>query len=641
MLEKIKKIGSLVFTNKMLLFILFVLLIAPFQFLSLPNTNLDNSWQLSINLAIKNHLIFGKDFVFTYGPLGYLLTGVPVFVSRFAIILFRVLMFANAVYFIYYAIKELKGKFELLFFVPVLLFFNFLFSINFDLLIYFYFLFYIFHYIRHRHLFAYIIGALFAIFGFYIKLNTGLIINFLLFASIIYFLFVGIGNKILHVLMIIFIILFHIVLIHNLNLDFKNYIINGLDVINYYNDAMFKNPPNIYVLLVAVSIISLLFSVMLSSLKEVIKKKEEWFLFINAYLLLYIIFKQSFVRADIIHYSTFFLVPIYFAVLIYLFTSVETIKQYILKIIPVLFVLACLIKIERTSFSFDAVKSNIQTILFYNKTNKANFKNVAKKSFIPDRMKNIIAKNTVDVIPTEISYIYFNNLNYNPRPIVQSYSCYSPLLMQLNYQKLLSTNAPQYILYHSGLLLEGRLPISDDFYSQLAILQRYQLIDTAMVYKESNDFLKDSTFLMLFKRSDHVRSVTKKLLLDTMISLNNKITLPKTNNMLFMESDLNYTSLGKIRRIIFQPYKLKMNLYTNNLMMKSVKGIIPELKNGVIINQSLLNSMGNNIDSKKLFSFFKNEGQSEEKIQQILFNGNAKYFNNKFRVKFYELILNK
>ncbi len=641
MLEKMKKILSLAFTNKMLLILLLVLLIAPFQFLTLPNTNLDNSWQLSINLAIKNHMIFGKDFVFTYGPLGYLLTGVPVYVSRFSILLFRILMFANGVYFIYYSIKELKGKFELLFFVPVLIFFNFLFSINFDLLIYFHFLFYIFHYIRHRHLAAYIIGALFAIFGFYIKLNTGIIINFLLFVSIIYFLLVGIGNKILHVFMFIFIILCHIVFTHYLKVDFKNYIINGLDVINYYNDAMFKNPPNIYVLIVAVSIISLLFSVIISNLKDVIKKKDEWFLFLNAYLLLYIIFKQSFVRADIIHYSTFFLIPIYFAVFIYLFTSAETIKQYILKIIPFLFILTCLIKIERTSFSFDSVKSNIQTILFYDKTNNANFKNVAKKSFIPERMKNIIANNSVDIIPTEISYAYFNNLNYNPRPIVQSYSCYSPLLIQLNYKKLLSTHAPQYILYHSGLLQEGRLPFSDDSYSQLALLQRYQLIDTAMVYKESNDFSKDSTFLMLFKLSDHVRSLTKKLLLDTMISLNDKIILPQTKNMIFLESDLNYTLLGKIRRIIFQPYKLKMNLYTDNLNKKSVKGILPELKNGVVINQSLLNSEGNNIDSKKLFTFFKKDGMCDEKIKQISFIASPKYFNNKFRIKLYEFVLNK
>jgi len=324
-----------------------------------------------------------------------------------------------------------------------------------------------------------------------------------------------------------------------------------------------------------------------------------------------------------------------------LFTSVETIKQYILKIIPFLFVLACLINIDRTSFSFNAVKSNIQAILFFDKTNKSNFKNVAKKSFIPERMKNAIAKNTVDIIPSEISYVYFNNLNYNPRPIVQSYSCYSPLLMELNYQKLLSTNAPQYILYHSALLLERRLPFSDDSYSQLALLQRYQIIDTAMVYKQSNDFSKDSTFLMLFKRSDHVRSFTKKLVLDTMVSLNNKITLPQTNNILFMESELNYTLFAKIRRILFQPYKLKMNLYTDNFSFKSVKANIPEFKKGVVINQSLLNSEGDNIDNKKLFTFYKNEGNCDEKIKYISFNGSAKYFNNKFRVKFYEYILNK
>src|SRR5271170_6738027 len=34
---------------------------------------LDSSWMIGINLAHVNHLVFGRDVIFTYGPLGYLL----------------------------------------------------------------------------------------------------------------------------------------------------------------------------------------------------------------------------------------------------------------------------------------------------------------------------------------------------------------------------------------------------------------------------------------------------------------------------------------------------------------------------------------------------------------------------------------
>lgn len=40
-------------------------------------TNLDQSWRLGITLAARDHLQFGRDIVFTFGPLGYVLSGVP------------------------------------------------------------------------------------------------------------------------------------------------------------------------------------------------------------------------------------------------------------------------------------------------------------------------------------------------------------------------------------------------------------------------------------------------------------------------------------------------------------------------------------------------------------------------------------
>src|SRR5260370_29230780 len=38
---------------------------------------LDESWQWALNAATQNSYIFGKDVVFTYGPLGFLMTPRP------------------------------------------------------------------------------------------------------------------------------------------------------------------------------------------------------------------------------------------------------------------------------------------------------------------------------------------------------------------------------------------------------------------------------------------------------------------------------------------------------------------------------------------------------------------------------------
>lgn len=50
------------------LFLSFLPAIAP------PDVDLDPSWRLMLGYAFEHHLQFGRDFIFTYGPLGFLLT---------------------------------------------------------------------------------------------------------------------------------------------------------------------------------------------------------------------------------------------------------------------------------------------------------------------------------------------------------------------------------------------------------------------------------------------------------------------------------------------------------------------------------------------------------------------------------------
>src|ERR1700730_1906518 len=71
------------------LFILWIILasfpVPPFGL----GSGLDASWGYALNMAHAQHLVFGKDFIFTFGPLGYLTCPDPDLADRFTTLAFR------------------------------------------------------------------------------------------------------------------------------------------------------------------------------------------------------------------------------------------------------------------------------------------------------------------------------------------------------------------------------------------------------------------------------------------------------------------------------------------------------------------------------------------------------------------------
>ena len=94
---------------KLLALNLFLIAIGVYFFIAfLPFTRpirigLDPSWQYAISQAAEDGLIFGKDIIFTFGPLGYLIAGVPLERNFWLITAFRLL-----VYFSLYTIAIIK-----------------------------------------------------------------------------------------------------------------------------------------------------------------------------------------------------------------------------------------------------------------------------------------------------------------------------------------------------------------------------------------------------------------------------------------------------------------------------------------------------------------------------------------------------
>ncbi len=104
----------------------------------------------------------------------------------------------------------------------------------------------------------------------------------------------------------------------------------------------------------------------------------------------------------------------------------------------------------------------------------------------------MIGNESVDIIPSEISYIYANALTYNPRPVIQSYTAYTGYLDGLNRIKYMSDSAPTFILF-SAEAIDRRYAFFDEPQTKRAILQNYEVVSSAN--------LDDSKMILLKRRA--------------------------------------------------------------------------------------------------------------------------------------------
>ncbi|MDF5722697.1 MAG: hypothetical protein PUP91_19895 [Rhizonema sp. PD37] len=90
----------------------FYLLIA---FIPIPNAidiGLDNSWSYAISRVAADQLIFGKDIIFTYGPLGYLISGSALEQNVFTVAFFRLIVYILFLIIVSLKIVKLKTNIQ-------------------------------------------------------------------------------------------------------------------------------------------------------------------------------------------------------------------------------------------------------------------------------------------------------------------------------------------------------------------------------------------------------------------------------------------------------------------------------------------------------------------------------------------------
>ena len=595
-MKQVKKIFPLSFKSinyKYLFFLCFAIAIFPFHFFAIPESGIDGSWALSINLAIKNNFIWGKDYLFTYGPLGYLATRLNDYVPNYQIVVFQLLVWGNLC-FIQYKLTNLFTIFEKKHFLLGLLLtaciYNYI-QPELSSFLLLSFIFWLIDALINNKLNSAIIAFFISLFMFFIKLDSGIIILFFL---ILFYLHQIVTSKTRY--KYLFLLVLHTALILLLStflkVDLPNYLASSVHIIGSYNDAMYLENSTLKIAIgIGVLVVFIIYSI--TNLKIILSKSTYTLSYFICMCVLFILFKHGFVR----HQGYGFLYPpitLFVALfLIHFFTPTELklFKVLYLILIPSSIIISSILFIENIDITkpylFNVKNKTLSfiTLKLYHKkyvSPERKITGIDKANspiILPKRIKDAIGKSNTDVVPHIVSMIYDNNLNYNPRPGIQTYANYDAYLDEKGYAKYTSQNKPNYIIYcaenyNNDASIDNRYPFFDEPKTKMAMLENYTIIDS----------FENQLLLKSGKSRPLIYSNAKPI----NIKLNTEIEIEKSKDLVLMKFDLSYSNLGKIVRFFYQPPSLKVKFTLDNGKQYTFKIIKWLLNEGVIVNKFLL-----------------------------------------------------
>lgn len=158
---------------------------------------------------------------------------------------------------------------------------------------------------------------------------------------------------------------------------------------------------------------------------------------------------------------------------------------------------------------------------------------------------------TVDVYPCNQIVIFAYGLHYHPRPVIQSYSAYTPELEELNAAYLRNDNAASNLLFDVEPI-DNHFPSLEDGLSWPELLTRYNIENM-------------TTNFIFMKRVSVPRKYRLTPLADIPIYFNQSVTIPVTNSEpIWAEIEINKSLLGAIRSTFYKPPILGLTVSLRN-----------------------------------------------------------------------------
>ncbi|WP_420146548.1 hypothetical protein [Spirosoma sp.] len=546
-------------------------------------------------------LEYGTDVVFTYGPLGYLgCTRLPIAVNRWQLFGYDLWLIIQGTVLIWIVLRK---NFTVLNVAAVLLVSTILYNGagGDPPFLYLYFVLFLLCYHLQTRRDVWFFNALgIAVFAFYVKGNTGLVCLGCLLLYVTYYFIHYRPKARWYAGMLLAVFLAVSICAYVFNVDLYRYTLANIQLIDSYNDVMrFYNANGERALFAALLIVLLYILTLLHlfwGFRKIPGEKTANYgviIFFSA-VSLFVLFKEGFVRSDSGHNCLFFKYAFLPLSLLAVFIPHHALQRDIS-------VVALLVLVSQLLFVKPAIYFNHPKQLAHYVEDVLNPTYSAPDSIrrFPKEWTNRLRRGTVDIIPYDIASVYLNGLTraYRPRPVFQSYQVTNHFLDSLNTSFYESSRAPEYIIY-AHQATDNRYPFSEEIGTRLTMLRYYDLVDKAA--EES----------MMLKRRTSPKKLDTVSVSEVESRLQDDIYVPPTSTLQLVQIEMNYSLLGRLIRLFFQPPTLTLELETADRKWHSYQASTTLLANGFLANRWVP-------DTKAFQDFLLSKGNNNQLIRRF------------------------
>lgn len=516
--------------------------------------SIDPSWKLGLSYAKASDVDWGRDLVFTYGPLAFLTTRISLGAGKYSLLLYDFFLTLNFFFAFYLSLLKSEHRALSLFviFTIVLLVPVYLGSGN-PVLLMMFLVFWIRQAVDQPSHISFAMQALIVALLFFMKFNTSLVCLVLLSISFLYhlvfnkpqrlkaagyyalsFLLIGVGCM-------------------SFKVSLLPYVKGGLDLVKGYNDIMYLDEGYKYELGFAVFSLALCGIILIWRAFLLKEQRVRQLLMLTIFALSgYVLYKQAFTRCDIQHISEFY---IYFPFLVLSLSDFHFSRdnRYSgMAVTAVLFICIFYAKKREDRF-FQEYGMRLTKPDYYsrlkNQTDSSSIFLYPNNNQVPDRIRQKIGNTPTDVFPWNVHMLIENRIRYAQRPVFQSYTAYNRALGNLNLEFYNSERAPGFVLYEN-LGIDGRYPFFDEPKLQAHYLQNYHCADT---------FTYNNRLVMLLEQKPGRKKLTLSKSQEYEMSFDDEI-FPKEGCFYEIYAEKSFT--GKLASLVHHTPTLLLQIQT-------------------------------------------------------------------------------
>lgn len=153
-----------------------------------------------------------------------------------------------------------------------------------------------------------------------------------------------------------------------------------------------------------------------------------------------------------------------------------------------------------------------------------------------------------DLYSHRLDFLFANKIAYRPRPVIQSYSAYTPELARMNADWLRTGRAATNLFFAIDTL-DARYPSQDDGLSWPELLTRYDVTG-----------MSDKRQYLCLTRSPNPRTYRIKPLQEATITAGKRFVMPVTNGLIWADLEIKKTFAGELLSFFYKPAILVANV---------------------------------------------------------------------------------